>query len=344
MQLVALFLLALATLSCTRGKTKPAAARSVKVDTVRVQQAARAESFPGKVKASAEARVAFMVAGKIAVVHVAAGDAVKRGQTLAVLDDRDYRLQLAAAEAAYQGVKAEAGRVISLHASGSVTPNDRDKAAYGLQAMAAKRAASANALADTRLVAPFDGHVQQRFHDAGETVGAGTPVFSLIAAGSPRVEVAIPPSTLARRDDFEEFSFSDSAFPGKKFTLELVGITREANLNGLHVAHLNTREGEKPFPAPGSVVLVEIRYKSGGERRLTVPYPSIFERDGDSRVWIYDPATRTVSSRAVEIEQVEPDGSVTITGGAREGEIVVSAGAGYLREGETVRLSNGGRR
>jgi RND family efflux transporter MFP subunit len=257
---------------------------------------------------------------------------------IAELDDRDYRLQLVATDAEYRGIKAEADRVIALAASGSVTSNDRDKAVHGLEQIAAKREAHANALADTRLVAPFDGHVQQRFHDAGETIGAGMPLLSLLEDAAPEVEINIPASEFIRRDEVAGFTCTVDIYPGKVYTLDLLGITRKANLNQLYTARLKTRDGEAPLPAPGMTAMVEIHYKAGDTALIAIPYPAIFERDASARAWVYDPASQTVTSRVVTIAELLTNGTAVISAGIRAGEIVVTAGVHSLHEGEKVKL------
>jgi len=146
-----------------RGNVGADAVRTVKTDTVVVYNAVRQSLFPGKIYAATEVGLSFRIAGPVAEISVKEGDYVRRGQTLARLDPRDYEIQLSATEAEYKQIKAEADRVIALHSSGSVTDNDCDKAVYGLKQITAKYEAHKNALADTRLVAPFDGYIQKRY-------------------------------------------------------------------------------------------------------------------------------------------------------------------------------------
>jgi multidrug resistance efflux pump len=110
--------------------------------------------------------------------------------------------------------------VIELHKRGSVTPNEYDKAVYGLQQISAKYDAHKNALADVKLTAPFDGYVQQRFYGAGETVGAGMPVLSMREATTPEVEINIPSSEFIRRGEFDEFTCTVNIYPDKVYSLE----------------------------------------------------------------------------------------------------------------------------
>jgi RND family efflux transporter MFP subunit len=324
--------------ACTQNETKTEALRSVKTDTARVFGATPVSTFPGKVKASADVNLSFKVAGKIAKIYVGEGDFVRKGQTLADMDDRDYKVQLDATEAEYHRIKAEADRVVELFKSGSVTPNDYDKAVYGLKQISAKYEAHRNALADTKLTAPFDGYVQQLFHDAGETTGAGMPVISLLEATAPEVEINIPSSEFIRRGEFTGFTCTIDIYPEKVYSLELRGIAQKANLNQLYTVRLKMKKEEAPLPAPGMTTMVEIQYKTGQSTLLSVPYTAVFERNAVSHVWIYNPENQTVSAREVKITELQNNGTVVISEGLHPGEIVVTAGVHVLKEGEKVKL------
>jgi RND family efflux transporter MFP subunit len=336
--IIAALLPALLLCACAQHGTKTERPRSVKTDTVRAYGATPVSTFPGKVKASADVNLSFKVAGKIAKMHAGEGDFVRKGQALADMDDRDYKVQLAATEAEYQRIKAEADRVIELYKLGSATPNEHDKAVYGLQQISAKYEAHRNALADTRLTAPFDGYVQQRLHDAGETIGAGMPVLSMLEATAPEVEINIPASEFIRRREFAGFTCTVDTYPGTVYSLALRGITQKANLSRLYTVRLKMKKEEAPLPAPGMTAMVEIQYKAGASALLSVPYTAVFECNAASHVWIYSPGSQTVSARKVKIAELLNSGTVVISEGIRAGEIVVTAGVHVLREGEAVKL------
>ena len=216
------------------------------------------------------------------------------------MDSRDYALQLAATEAEYKQVKAEAERVIRLYEKQSVSENDYDKAVSGLQQITAKYNAHRNALADTRLTAPFDGYVQKIHYDAGETVAAGMPVVSLISSSAPEVEINIPASEFIRSDEFETYRCSSEIYPDREFPLELVSISRKANLNQLYTARLRFLPTGPDTPlTPGMSVMVTIGLRSGTTGAVKIPLSAMLEHDGTPAVWVYNPADSTVALRKI---------------------------------------------
>ena len=129
---------------------------------------------------------------------MAAGNFVRKGQVLAQIDQRDYEIQLAATEAEYNQVKNEAERVIALYKKDVVTENQYYKAVHGLEQITAKYDSHKNALADTKLIAPYNGYVQKTYYSARETVGAGMPVVAMIGTATMEVEINIPRTYMLR--------------------------------------------------------------------------------------------------------------------------------------------------
>lgn len=325
---MALSLLVLLT-GCAGSGTKEEHARYVQCDTVRSAGGAIAQSrFSGRVKAASEADVAFRVAGQIARMNVAQGQFVRKGTVIAQLDPSDYRTQLDATEAEYAAVKAEADRVIELYTKKSVTPNEYDKAVNGLKQITAKLEAHRNALSYTRLVAPFDGYVQKKLFDVGETVGAGMAVVSLVSTDSPEIEINIPTADFVRRGDYAEATATVDGFPDKVFGLELVGINRKANLNQLYTTSFRIKDAGQV--APGMAAMVTIRYKADGTSLMRIPFTALA---GDS-VWVLRDGK--AAKQAVEIKEVKNDGTALVEG-VTEGDLVISRGINTLKEGQPVK-------
>ncbi|MDR2562583.1 MAG: efflux RND transporter periplasmic adaptor subunit [Prevotellaceae bacterium] len=311
----------------------------VKISEVLKYGEEKAVSFPGKVKASSEINLAFRISGPIAKINVKEGEFIKKGQVLAEMDSRDYAIQFSATEAEYKQVKAEAERVIQLYEKQSVPENDYDKAVSGLQQITAKYDAHKNALNDTKLIAPFDGYVQKRYFDKDETISAGMPVLSIISSDMPEVEINIPAGEFIRRDKFGKFACSFAIYPDKIFPLELIAINQKANLNQLYTARLKMIGDKKTqLPTAGMSTIVDIYFKPEDTDLLTIPIGSMFEKNGQSCVWIYDKNSQTVNIRNITITEIQINGMLVVSRGLEAGEKVVTAGVRSLSDGEKIKL------
>ena len=119
-------------------------------------------------------------------MYVNDGTYVRKGQLLAELDPADYQIQLDAAEAEYQSVKAEAERVMALYKENVTTPDANDKAMYGLKQITAKYNHAKDQLEYTRLYAPFSGYVQKRLLIPMRLLRPVCPLSPLSARGHRR--------------------------------------------------------------------------------------------------------------------------------------------------------------
>lgn len=324
--------------ACRSSRSADQSVMMVKAETVKNYQSELQTTYPGRVKAAADVDLSFRVAGPIVRIPVEVGQFVRKGELIAEIDPRDYELQLKATEAEYRQIKAEAERVIELYKRNSVPVNDYDKAVFGLQQITAKYSAHTNALKDTKLLAPFDGYIQKKYFDVNETVAAGMPVISMINTHYFEVEIDIPSSIYIRQGAFQQFSCMADVFPEHVFPLELIDITKKANLNQLYRVRLRLRPVADLPLAAGMSVNVTIDFNAGHVAFTEVPLSAIFEENETSSVWIYQPEEKQVTRRSVTISQILKDGRVILTDGVQEGEIVVTAGTHKLKEGMKVEL------
>ena len=166
--------------SCRNKQVKVDIPQLVKTAPVNGHDGMTSVTYPGKIQAASNVKLAFRVAGPIRKIYVNEGQYVKKGQLLAELDPRDYQIQFNATQAEYTQVKGEADRIIELYRRGSVSVNEYDKAVAARKRVTALYNAHRNALNDTRLKAPFDGYVQNKYFNAPEIVNQGTDRKSVV--------------------------------------------------------------------------------------------------------------------------------------------------------------------
>ena len=288
----------------------------------------RTVTYPGRIQPAKDVNLSFRVAGPVAAVHFREGQHVSQGDTLAEIEERDYAIQLAA------------GRVIELSDRGSATQNDYDKARYGLEQITALYHAHQNALNDTKMLAPFDGYVQQVHFEAGETVGAGMPVVTLISDGAPIVKVDIPVDDFVNIDKAIRSWCTVDVYPGKTFELKLIDITKKANLNQLFTARYALRPAsDRTLPHSGISTGVCIEYRTDEDGTVSIPATALFEDRGATCVWVVNQGK--VQRRSVTADDIDRDGNARIISGLKAGETVVTAGVNALRDGAQVKVLPG---
>jgi RND family efflux transporter MFP subunit len=168
-------------------------------------------ALDGSLQAVRQSTLSAQASGRIAELHVKAGDRVKAGQVLAVIDDRATRAGVAQAqagvaqaEAQLTNAQAQFNRTRDLRAKGFVaqaaldTAQSQLKAAQaGLAAAGAGRTQSSLAQGFTRLTAPYDGWVLQTHAEAGALAMPGSPLLTVYAPQPIRAVVYVPVSQQA---------------------------------------------------------------------------------------------------------------------------------------------------
>ncbi|MDP1663841.1 MAG: efflux RND transporter periplasmic adaptor subunit [Methylobacter sp.] len=169
-------------------------------------------AWPGTVRSRTVANIAPKMTARIIEIKVNAGDKVKKGDVIARLDERDVKAQENAALAALAGANAQASRAKadeqrtrSLYSKEAATRENFDavvarakEVQAGVNQAASSVAEIRSHLADTVLLAPFDGIVVKRLKEPGDMGLPGVPVVTLQTPQGLRLEADVP-STCAGR-------------------------------------------------------------------------------------------------------------------------------------------------
>ena len=169
-------------------------------------------TWPGTVKSRTVANIAPRMTARIIEIKVNAGDTVKRGDPIARLDERDIKAQeqlalatLAGANAQANRAKADEQRIRSLYSKEAATRENFDAViARAKEAQASVNQATSaireirTHLADTLLLAPFDGIVVKRLKQPGDMGLPGVPVVTLQIPQGLRLEADVPNTCAGR--------------------------------------------------------------------------------------------------------------------------------------------------
>jgi RND family efflux transporter MFP subunit len=332
-----LFLFLTVISSCGKKEQIETIVRTAKIETVRRTEGGQKLVYPGIVRSSAEANLSFRVAGAISRIPYGEGQFVRKGAVVAEMDGRDYRVQLSAAEAEYNQIKSLTERVSELYKRGSATKNDYEKALSGLEQISAKLEHCKNQLAYTRLLAPFDGYVQEKLHQAGEIVNAGTPVLALAGNGEWLIEINLPIQDYARKNEFQRFEASLSTDQGKKYPLEIHELSLKGNANQVYKTMFRIKKTEDLTLAVGMSVEVSIYYQEEHRSFCAIPGSALFERQGRPHVWIFTSEEKPLEARAVLLHNADDAGFFNVEEGLAEGEKIVTAGIRFIKDGTKVR-------
>ncbi len=219
-----------------------------------------------------------------------------------------------------------------------------DIATAHAQAHAAEAQASEEAkrLSDTRLVAPISGNISMRKIDPGQTVAAGTAVFSIVDLNPVKVRVGVPEAEIGKvkygaRTEVSAPSLSGCRFEGK---VGIIGVAAEPASRTYTVKIIVPNPG--PVLLAGMVAEAHI-FGPATVRVLTLPAEAIVhDLQGAPNVYVYNSDRKRVYGRKVDVGP--PIGAeVEIHSGLQGNEQIVVSGQQKLREGSLVEVVGGGR-
>lgn len=332
--------------------------RPVKVMTVESSQTLETRAFPGIVKAAREIDLAFRVGGPLVEYDLKIGQQVKKGETIARIDPRDFEIrvkkltaELKAARARLSDAERDFERQKNLLEEDAASRMQYDKTQMalettqaGIESLMTDLTAAENALEDTRLKAPFDGVVNRKLTENHETVSPGMPVVSLLDVSSIEAATAVPEDVVILSSSFQKIYVSLDAHPGLKIDAELKEIGRQTdNTNQSYplTAVLDIPEGMTVDPGMAATIHLTVEAGDSRESGIYLPTAAVFsDAAGGSNVWRLDTGTMTTNKVEVETGALKGD-RVRILSGISSGDRIVCAGARFLVEGQPVRVLDG---
>ena len=350
----AALLTALTLLSgCDRAEPAPVveAPRPVRTIVVEPRRLEGVWSLAGDLRARTEVRYGFRVGGRLIDRPVVVGDRVKAGQLLGRLDPKDLtpaleaqRAQQEAARTDLAFAQAELKRASKLRAGNFVSDAnvERQQAAVDaakarLDAVTAQVSQAQNSLGFQLLKADRAGVVTAVEAEAGQVVGVGQTVVRVAQDGDVEVAINIPEQDLTRAREAKGWTVTLNGVPGEKWQASLRELSPAADPASRTYAARLTLEGDT---SRASLGMSAVATAAGVDApKLVVPLSALHSRDGISRVWVVDRKSATVKARRIETGALVDDG-VIVMSGVEAGEMVVTAGANLLREGQAVRLGS----
>ena len=303
----------------------------------------------GPVSAWEEMQLGVELSGvRVTALHVDVGQSVKKGQVLLELDHRTLDSDLRQAQAS--AAEADAGVVLAqsnlnrgqaLVREKLISASAFDELRAGL-VQAQARQATARAARDgvqlrrdfAALRAPDDGVISKRLVQPGQVVAAGSELLRLIRQGRLEWRAELSETELAR------------VAPGAKVLLSAAGKVIEGRVRAVTPGvDSQTRTGTiyVDLPAPGALQagsFVEGRIITSASNGLVVPAAAVVQRDGYAYVFTVD--DKNTVHRVRVATGATQDGRIEILSGLKPGTAVVERGAGFLGDGDLVRVVTGG--
>ena len=326
--------------SCGDNTTeKTESIRYVKATEVLPSQGNDVLIYNGVVKERRDVTLSFKVGGPVNELLVDVGDYVNKGQAIAKIDKRDYKIQLQAREAQYTQAKGEYERYQELYKRKKLPENTLDKLKAGYLMAKSQYEAAVNALEDTELKAPFSGYVNKKFIENFETVGPGVPIIQLLDFSDLEVAVSIPENNINEMSDVYKITCDIRNANKSGIPATVKSISKKTGSDRMFEAKILLEDNDiKHKIKPGMVAKVKVQKNNSDNNNLLVPIESVFSNGQKKYVWLIDNNSHKVKKREVNVSEIQGNGLVEISATINIGDIVVTAGIHSLVENQEVKV------
>jgi membrane fusion protein (multidrug efflux system) len=323
-------------------------------------------SVVGNLIGEATVDVVPKAGGRLQTINIKLGDRVRRGQVIAKIEDREIVEQVNQAEASHKVSEANVRRS-EADLSLALTNVERARNLYGRQLLPKQQLDDAEArhtsavaaldlaraqvaqsearlqelrinLSNTSVVSPVDGFVARRNVDPGAWVSQQAGVASIVDISSLRLVANVVEKDLRAVNPGDPAIVEVDAYPGEKFNGRIARVspildpaTRTAPL-----------EVEIPNPQfrlkPGMYAKIALEVDS---RNNTLIIPKIALVDSEGKRGIYQPNAESRAEFKPVTVGLEDNEIAEVLEGLREGDMVISTGAGALRRNDQIVIAGG---
>jgi RND family efflux transporter MFP subunit len=343
----------------------------VAVEIAQVQRATIRDIgyFTGSLLPHSQFGVAPNIAGRIKKLFVNAGDVVKQGQLIALLDDEEYVQQAEQTQAELQVARAnldesrgaleiaerEFERIKALRERKIISQSELDaaEAQYNAQVarhrvalaqVAQKEAALKTAkvrLSYTKIHASWEAKnrgfrvVGERFVDEGAMLSANTPIVSILDINSLIAVIHVTDKDYFKIRTGHKARVSIETFPDRTFSGRVVRIApllKETSRQARVEIEIPNSEG---LLKPGMFVRVQVEFASHYDATV-IPVTALAKRDGQQGVFVA--ALDTMKVHFVPVTLGIINGKIAEVVEPLLSEWVVTLGHHLLEDGDSITL------
>ncbi len=320
-------------------------AQLVSIESVKQQQVKPSIWLPANVISRMNAPISAEQTGQLLWIEDV-GSSVEKGQLLAQIDDRHLKLQLARQEAQVKQFQAnveylthQKKRISKLREANNSalseferTSKDLTVAINEVAALKSLMAQTELALEKTKIVAPFNGHVSERFAHVGELISIGRSLVQLVDTKNLDIKIAAPINIapFLQKNAQVMVKWQDQLIQLPIRTWSQAGNqlsrTFDVRLSANNVDIL-----------AGSAVMVSLP-KQRAQSAILVPRDALVLRENETYVLTVDEEDKATKVSVIVGQGV--DDYVSVIGSLTLNDMVITRGGERLQNGQKVRFNN----
>lgn len=296
-------------------------------------------STSGQFTTEDETFLSFKTGGIVKAIYVKEGDAVRKGQILAVLELTEIDASVSQAKAAYEKALRDYNRISSLYKDSVATQSQFQDARTALDVATQQYNIAKYNLNYSSIRSIDDGFILKKFVNEGQMVSPGMPVLQTNGAGSSNWILKVSVSD----NEWSAIKLNDPA------TIVVDALSNEK----LQAVVYKKSEGIDPFSGTFSIDLKLISKPSGklasglfGKANITlsqsqpswlIPYESILDGDRNSGYVFVTNDSHTVQKVKVNITGIVEE-KVIVDSGLDNAQALITTGSAYLNETSIIKI------
>jgi membrane fusion protein (multidrug efflux system) len=299
----------------------------------------------GTVEAVHGVTVSADLPGIVERIAFESGDSVQQGDLLVLLDTRQERAQLKAAEARRELTRLSLDRIRGLREKGVASQAELDGATAGYDEAQANVGEISAAIDRKTIRAPFAGILGIRQVNLGQYLQSGDPVVPLQSLDPIHVNFNVPQQDLVKVQVGGDVRLTSEGIPGAEISGKVTAIDSIVDPATRNVEVQATLRNDDLALRPGMFVEVRVLL-ADGPPVVTLPASAVLYAPYGDSVFIVEDVTapdgkvyRGVRQQFVKLGSSRGD-QIAILSGVEPGEEVVTSGVFKLRNGAAVLVNN----
>lgn len=290
----------------------------------------------GTLAADESVVIAPEIAGRVIALGFKEGERVQKGQLLVKLDTAILDAELKQLQADLSLARDTFERNRSLSQRGVGTQVALDEATSRLASAEARVQLSQAKLAQSAMMAPFNGVVGLRSVSVGDYVSVGKQLITLTNIDPIKVDFRVPEIFLSQVKVGQMIGLKVDAVPGQDFQGKIFAVDPVVDVNGRAIRLRATVPNADLVLKPGLFARVTI-VVDRRENAMLIPESAVVP-DGLGKI-VYVVESGKAKRVAIVLGKRLP-GKVEVVKGLTPQMMVVSSGQMRLREGSTVSIKN----
>lgn len=287
----------------------------------------------GTLLANEEVNLRPETSGRVTGVYFQEGSRVKQGTLLLKLNDRELRAELGQKQIEEKYASDEEARKRSLHSISGISQEEYDRSVNAVKLAEAEKEIIRSQIAETEIVAPFDGVIGLRYVSEGSFVSSDMLVATMQDIDPIKVEFSVP----------EKYALLLGK--GSEITVQ-VGETRAERKGEVYAVEakidLETRSIKAratiPNPdgqlIPGSFAKVEITLERIPDALVIPTQAVVTEISGEKAFVAKNNTARSVSIRT----GIRTENGVQVVDGLQQGDTLIVTGLLQLVDGKPIEI------